>query len=257
MVMKLIVGNWKMFPATPKEAKAILSSIKRGMSGITRAKVVVCPPTLYTASAVEQTKKTKIAIGAQNCFKEDEGARTGETSPRALFSVGATHIILGHSERRALGETSEQVAEKVVSAVRNKLTVVVCVGERERDQHGSHFGEVSNQLRASLAGYPKSESGRLVIAYEPIWAIGVQAKKPATPSDHREMSILIRRYLTEYFGKKVAFTIPVLSGGSVDDRNAEGFLKEGNADGLLVGRASLDPEKFNAIVRTAHNLRPS
>lgn len=255
--MKLIIGNWKMFPATSNEAKTILAGIKKGSVGVTRAKVVVCPPAVYVASAVAQTKKTKIAIGAQNCFKEDEGAWTGETSPKALFSVGATHVILGHSERRALGETSEDVAQKAVVAVRNKLTVILCVGERERDQHGSYFGEVSNQLRASLSGFPKGEVRRLVVAYEPIWAIGSKAKKSATPSDYREMSILIRRYLAEYFGKKVAFAVPVLYGGSVDDRNAESFLREGGADGLLVGRASLDPEKFSTIIRNANNIRPS
>ncbi len=253
--MKHIVGNWKMFPSSQKEAKAIFVGIKKEIVGISRTKVVLCPPAIFVTSMVEWKAKSKIAIGAQNCFKDDEGARTGETSPKALASIGASYVILGHSERRALGETDVQVAEKVVAAVRNKLTVVLCVGEHERDQHGSYFSEVSNQLRASLSGFPKGEAKRLVIAYEPIWAIGAKAKQPATPSDYREMSILMRRYLTEYFGKKVAFAIPILYGGSVDDRNAEGFLKDGGADGLLVGRISLDAEKFTAIIHIANKLR--
>lgn len=253
--MKLIIGNWKMFPASPREAKKIFVGIKKGTAGATRTKIVVCPPALYVASLAEWKAKAKINVGGQNCFKDDEGARTGETSPRALASTGATYVILGHSERRALGETDGDVAEKAIGAVRNKLTVVLCVGEHDRDQHGSHFGEVSSQLRASLAGFPKAEVKRLVIAYEPIWAIGAKAKRPATPSDYREMSILIRRYLAEYFGKKTAFAIPILYGGSADDKNAEGFLREGGADGLLVGRVSLDAEKFSEIIRIAHNVR--
>lgn len=253
--MKLIIGNWKMFPATIKEAKIISSGIKKAMRGVTRAKVVICPPALFVTSLVESKTKTKITIGGQNASYEDEGAHTGETSPRTLAGVGATHVILGHSERRAMGETDKHISSKVIAAIRNKLTVVLCVGEKERDDHGAYFNEVSTQLRASLEGFPKTEFKRLIIAYEPIWAIGAKAKRAATPSDFREMSILIRRELAEYFGKKVAFTIPILYGGSADDRNAGGFLGAGGADGLLVGRVSLDPEKFSAIIRIANTIR--
>ena len=253
--MKLIVGNWKMFPSTPKEARQIALGVKKYLAKTTRVKVVVCPPALYVSSVFTWKGTSKLGVGSQNCFHEDEGARTGEISPKALASIGATHVILGHSERRALGETDAMVAEKAIGAVRNKLTVVLCVGERERDHHGSYFGEVSAQLRASLAGFPKGEVRRLVIAYEPIWAIGAKAKKPATPSDYREMSILIRRYLSEYFGKKSAFSVPILYGGSADERNAESFFVEGGADGLLVGRVSLDPLRFGAIIHIAQTAR--
>ncbi len=253
--MKLIIGNWKMYPPTLPEAKKIFREIKSGMKGMTRAKVVICPPAFYVAPLIASRGKAMIALGGQNCFKEDEGARTGENSPRALSALGASHVILGHSERRALGETDKDIAEKSVSALRNKLTIILCVGERGRDEHGSHFNEVSAQLRSSLSLFPKSGARQLVIAYEPIWAIGVKALRPATPSDFREMSILIRRYLTEYFGKTAAFAIPILYGGSVDERNAEGFLREGGADGLLVGRISLDAQKFSSIVRIAHNTK--
>ncbi len=245
-----------MFPASPAEAKKIIVGIKKEARGLTRAKVIICPPALYVTPLLSLAGKTKIAIGGQNCFKEDEGAYTGETSPAALRAVGATHVILGHSERRAMGETDKDVSEKMTAALRNKLIVILCVGERERDEHGGYFNEVSSELRGSLAAFPKSESKRLIVAYEPIWAIGSKAKRVATPADFREMSILIRRTLTEYFGKKEAFAIPVLYGGSVDDRNAEGFLKEGGADGLLIGRVSLDPEKFGAIIRSANAIRP-
>ncbi len=253
--MKLIIGNWKMFPTNLKEAKNIFTGIKKGAKGMTKTKVVLCVPSLYITPLLGAKGVSKLSVGAEDAYKEDEGAYTGEVSPRALASIGATHVILGHSERRAKGETDLLVAEKAVAAVRNKLGVILCVGEKERDEHGAYFNEVSTQLRASLTGYPKSDFKKLAIAYEPIWAIGARAKRVATPSDFREMSILIRRVLTEYFGKKDAFTIPILYGGSVDDRNAEGFLREGSADGLLVGRVSLDVEKFSAIIRVANNTR--
>jgi triosephosphate isomerase len=253
--MKLIIGNWKMLPSSEKEAKRIFLGIKKEVSGVTRAKVVICPPTLFMMPMVGWKAKAKLGIGGQNCFKEDEGAYTGETSPKALASVGARYVILGHSERRALGETDKVISEKVLAAIQSKLMVVLCVGERVRDEHGAYFNEVGEQLRASLLGFPKGEVKRLVIAYEPIWAIGAKAKRPASPSDFREMSILIRRELTAYFGKAVAFTIPILYGGSVDERNAEGFLQAGGADGLLVGRVSLDAEKFSAVVHIANRIK--
>jgi triosephosphate isomerase (TIM) len=256
-MMKFIIGNWKMFPSSPKEAKAILGGIKRGIKSASKVKVVLCAPALFIFASVLRVGKTKIAIGGQDCFTEDEGAYTGETSPRALRALGATYVILGHSERRAMGETDKEVSKKVIAALRNKLTVILCVGEKERDQHGGYFNEVSTQLRASLDGCPKVGWKNLIIAYEPIWAIGSKAVRVATPADFREMSILIRRTLTEYFGKKEAFAVPVIYGGSVDDRNALGFLREGEADGLLVGRVSLDPEKFSAIIRSAHNIHHS
>ncbi len=253
--MKLIVANWKMYPKTVAEAKAIFSGIKKGASRAKHTRVVVCPPHLFVGGLVAAAGKARIAIGGQNAFFDDEGAKTGETSPAALKNIGATYAIVGHSERRALGETDEVIAAKACAAVRNKLSVILCVGEHNRDEHGAYFAEVSAQLRASLAGFPKTEAKRLVVAYEPIWAIGAKAKRAATPPDFCEMSILIRRYLTELFGKKVAFTIPILYGGSVDDRNALPFLVEGGADGLLVGRVSLDVGKFNTIITLADTCK--
>jgi triosephosphate isomerase len=131
----------------------------------------------------------------------------------------------------------------------------LCVGEHTRDDGGAYFKEVSEQLRHSLAGFPRVETKRLVIAYEPIWAIGSKALRPATPADFHEMSILIRRHLVEQFGKAAGFKIPILYGGSVDERNALGFLKDGGADGLLVGRVSLNSEQFGAIIKVAESIK--
>jgi triosephosphate isomerase len=255
--MKLIVGNWKMFPKTLPEAKAIFMAEKKGVRNMKRVKTVICPPHLFVYPLISALGKgtNGLSIGAQNSFFEDEGARTGETSPKALYSLGATHVIIGHSERRALGETNALVAQKLGRVVANKLTAILCVGEHTRDDGGAYFKEVSEQLRHSLAGFPRTETKRLVIAYEPIWAIGSKALRSATPVDFHEMSILIRRHLVEQFGKAAGFKIPILYGGSVDERNALGFLKDGGADGLLVGRVSLNSEQFGAIIKVAESIK--
>jgi triosephosphate isomerase len=255
--MKLIVGNWKMYPKTFAEAKGIFVTLKSTAKKTKHVKVVICPPHLFVHSIIAARGKSplNISVGAQNSFWEDEGARTGETSPATLASLGATHVILGHSERRALGETDMMVAQKSIQAIRNKLTVIMCVGEHSRDDAGAYFAEVREQLRRSLLNFPKTESKRLVIAYEPIWAIGAKAVRPATPPDFHEMSILIRRHLVEQFGKAAGFKVPILYGGSVDERNALSFLRDAGADGLLVGRVSLDAQKFGTIIQLADSIK--
>ena len=254
--MKLIVGNWKMYPKTLEEAKKIFIAHKKTARSLKKTKTIICPPFpyLYPLEALAKSAPG-ISVGAQNSFFEEEGARTGEVSPAQLRSLGLAHVILGHSERRALGESDDVVAQKAALAVKNNLTVILCVGEHKRDDAGAYFSEVSEQLRKSLLGFPKGGSKRLVVAYEPIWAIGAKALRPATPADFHEMSILIKRELVEQFGKAAGFKIPILYGGSVDDRNAEGFLKDGGADGLLVGRVSLDREKFGAILSIANKIK--
>jgi len=246
-----------MYPKTLPEAKAIFAAEKKRVKNIRRAKTVICPPHVFIHPLISALGKGAkgISVGAQNAFYEDEGARTGETSPKALYSLGATHVIIGHSERRALGETNAVIAQKLSRVAANKLTAILCVGEHSRDEGGAYFKEVSEQLRHSLAGFPRTETKRLVIAYEPIWAIGAKALRPATPADFHEMSILIRRHVVEQFGKAAGFKVPIIYGGSVDERNASGFLQEGEADGLLVGRVSLSPEQFGAIIHIAEHIK--
>lgn len=250
--MKLIVGNWKMYPKTVSEARRIFAVLKkrvgRGNFGV---KIVICPSTLYLATLFAEKGTARVFFGAQDAFWENDGAHTGENSPTQLHSAGVTYVILGHSERRASGETDAVIALKARRAIENALTVILCVGEKDRDHSGAYFRHVGEQLRASLSRFPKGKGKALVVAYEPVWAIGVHATGVAAPSDFHEMSIFIRRHLVEYFGKKSGFSIPILYGGSVDEGNAAGFLKEGGADGLLVGRASLDPKKFSEIIRVA------
>lgn len=240
-----------MYPRTLAEAKRIARALKSDAQRPKGAKIVVCPPALYIAPLIAVFGKAKITLGGQNAFFADEGAFTGEVSPVALKSLGARYVILGHSERRALGETNDVIAKKCIAAIGAGLSVILCIGEKERDEAGSYFTEVGTALRESLAAFPAKHVSRLVIAYEPIWAIGAKALRAATADDFREMQLLIRRNLVGRFGKKRGFAVPILYGGSVDDNNASSFFAVG-ADGLLVGRASLDPKKFAAIVSSAH-----
>ncbi len=245
-----------MYPKTLKEAKVIFQAVRKTTRALKKTKVVVCAPHVFSgAFALTASKSKSFALGAQDVFWEDEGAQTGEIAPPMLASLGLHYVIVGHSERRARGETNQDVSKKAAQAMKHKLTAVLCVGEHVRDEAGEYFGNVREQLHASLADIPKNGSKYLMIAYEPIWAIGAKALRPATPVDLHEMTILIRRELVAHFGKTAGFRVPILYGGSVDERNAEGFLTAGGADGLLIGRVSLDPERFGAIVRLAEHSR--
>jgi triosephosphate isomerase len=244
--MKYIIGNWKMFPKTKGEAQEIIRGVAKAAGATKKTKIVICPPSPYLGMFLSK-KRPKLSFGAQNAYFEEDGAHTGEISPAMLASLGASHVILGHSERRAMGETSEVVAKKAILAAKHGLTVVLCVGEKTRDQEASYFREIEEQLSASLSGFPKAKSSQLIIAYEPIWAIGKEAVRAATPRDTVEMVILIRKTLVKFLGRSAGFRVPVLYGGSVDEKNSGSYLREGKADGLLIGRVSLDPEKFTAI----------
>lgn len=250
--MKHIIGNWKMFPKTLKEAKTIAAVTKKVAASAKHTNVIICPPMVYLGALYG---KGKMGYGVQDVHFNDEGAHTGDTSPAAAKSVGASYAIIGHSERRAKGEDDELIAKKVVAAVRNGLTVVLCVGERARDLDGEYFAQVREQLLASLAGFPKNKVKQIIVAYEPIWAIGKDAIRPATPEDLHEMVILIKKTLVHFFGKQYGFKVPIIYGGSVDEVNAVGFLTKGEADGLLIGRVSLDTAKFTSIIRAADKLK--
>jgi triosephosphate isomerase len=239
-----------MYPRSLAEAKEIVTEVK----SIARKAVskdvqpIICPPAVFLGGLIGSG--SSLQFGGQNAAALGEGPLTGEVSPVQLASLGAKYVILGHSERRALGESDAEIATKVIAAVKAGLMVILCVGEKERDHDGHYFVEVANQLRASLANFPESKSVHLMIAYEPIWAIGVNATHPATPRDHQEMSMLLRRTLAELFGKQKGFHIPLLYGGSVDVKNAQSFLDIG-ADGLLVGRTSLRAKDFALIIHNA------
>ena len=247
----LIVGNWKMNPFGLQESKKIFLSIRKAAGKLSLAQTVVCPPSVFLSEMSRLVSGHRCVLGAQNAFTEEVGAYTGEVSAVQCKNAGAEYVILGHSERRAQGESDGVIAEKVRAALRAGIFVILCVGEAARDSSGDYLAFVEQELSRSLAGVEKKSIGKLIIAYEPIWAIGEKAKRSAEPADILEMNLFIRKTLADLYGKSAAFATPILYGGSVNDKNAEEFLVAGEADGLLVGRASLDPYVFGEILRIA------
>lgn len=251
---KLIIGNWKMYPASLKDAKSKFTAIKKVASKLTNVQTVVCPPLVYVSELKKLVTGHRVVVGAQNAWFETEGAYTGEVSLAMLASVGAQYVIVGHSERRAMGEDDELVNKKVLAGVKAKLNVVLCVGEKERDQDGEYMKHISEQIKIALHGVQKKELKQIVIAYEPIWAIGKNAVRPASTDDALEVAILIKKTLADMFGKDGS-AIAILYGGSVDAKNAWEFLLKSQVDGLLVGRASLDPKVFGEILKSADSIK--
>lgn len=248
---KLIVGNWKMNPQTTRDAAKLFKDVAREARTITKASVAVCVPDVYL-NPLAALKEKKVSLGAQDLFWEKEGAFTGEASAAMVANSGAKMVIVGHSERRARGESDEDIARKVKAALAAKLVPILCVGERERAGEGEHISFVTAQLTAALKGLPRADASRVVVAYEPIWAIGKQAKRSATKEEGLEMAIVIRRTLSHLFTRPVAESMPILYGGSVDEKNAKDFLFDAGMDGLLVGRASLSAKTFGGIIRTTN-----
>jgi len=230
----------------------LFAATKRAAKKARRVKLVVCPPAVYLPFF---KKGENLALGGQDSFTADEGAYTGQISPAMLQHVGAEYVIVGHSERRARGETDEEISRKVKLAIRHGLYGILCVGERERDDGHRYLKLLRDQFVTAVSQIPKTMFNRLILAYEPVWAIGAGAKASDTPGGFLEQKIFLRKILNEILPKKQAMEIPILYGGSVNDDNASGFLDQGEADGLLVGRASLYPQVFKSILEQAAKLK--
>jgi triosephosphate isomerase len=253
MSKKIIIGNWKMNPLTLKEAEKLFSIVAKNVARTKKTEIVICPPFVYLAE-LAQIRTSKIKLGAQDAFWGDTGAFTGEVSVDMLYEMGARYVILGHSERRALGESNGQVNKKIKGALASGLRPILCVGESERDHNHGYFSLVKNQLEECLVGVSKSSMAKIVIAYEPIWAISsTPERRDATSDDSREMVIFIRKILSDRFGREANGT-RILYGGSVNEKDAEDFLENGGVDGLLAGRASLNAKKFTEIIKICEVL---
>ena len=250
MRRKFIAGNWKM-NKTNKEAKELVEGLVKELAGIDSVDIVVCPPFTALSDVREIINGTNIALGAQNMYFEEKGAFTGEISPVMLKNIGCEYVILGHSERRGIfGEKSDLIEKKVVSAFSHDLTPILCVGETlEEREAGNTFKVVEDELRNELKSLSKEQVKKIVIAYEPIWAIGTG--KSATSSDAREVIDFIRDILKDMFDEEVKESVRILYGGSVKPDNISSFMKEETIDGALVGGASLKVDSFSAIVKGA------
>jgi triosephosphate isomerase (TIM) len=233
------------------EAVALVRDLVEAIRGVDNVDVAVCPPSVYLDAVAASLSGSTIGVGAQNMYHEAAGAFTGELSAAMLLDVGCRYVILGHSERRhILGESNEHVCRKVHAALSAGLTPIVCVGEtREQREAGKTADIVAEQFFGSLGGLSAEQAGEVVIAYEPVWAIGTGLN--ATPEQAEEVHADLRRLLAYRFGDELAATVRIQYGGSVKADNAAELLGQENIDGALVGGASLKAEGFAAIVRAA------
>lgn len=246
--MPLIAGNWKM-NKMPEQAVELVTELKRLVAGASGREILVCPPFVSLVLAGQILKNSNIKLGAQNMYFEKKGAFTGEISPDMLKSIGCDYVIIGHSERRQyFCETDSIVNKKMHAAFTAGLTPIVCVGETlEQRENNEAFAVTEQQLKTGVSGLAGVQSENLVIAYEPIWAIGTG--KTATSAQAQEMHLHIRKIYSELYGETAASAIRILYGGSVKSSNVSEIMSQPDVDGCLVGGASLEAEEFSKIVR--------
>lgn len=250
----MIIANWKMNVHDPKEAQTRYEKIARHAEHTPLVDTMVAVPHTLL-SVVHSYKKPSNILATQDVFWEDTGAYTGYTSPITLRELRVRGVILGHSERRAHGETSSEVCDKIRACLRNDLVPIVCVGETEQDENGAFWEVFRGQLHETFSGFTKEEFDSIVIAYEPVWAISTtENRRDATPDDAREAMTFIKKEIDDMTGNLPVGKIRTLYGGSVTRDNARAFLETPHVDGLLVGSASVDPSHFIDIVRIAEEI---
>lgn len=240
----IIIANWKLNPSNKKEAKAIFEAIKKGSKKV-KSDVVICPPFVYLSIL------NGLVLGAQNVSSEEKGAFTGETSPLMLKDLGVEYVLIGHSERRKyFCEIDLEINRKIKKSLSLKLKVVLCIGESEEEWKNGKKSEVlEKQLKEDLKGISKEDFKNVIVAYEPVWAIGTGNNCSV---DETMSSILfIRKVITDLYNRESADSLRVLYGGSVKSENSESYIKNAGANGLLVGGASLIAEEFVKIIKSA------
>jgi triosephosphate isomerase len=248
MRKKVMAANWKMYK-TPDEARTFFHHFLPLVAGHDRDEIVVCPTYVAVAAAIDAAKGSNVAIGVQNVHWKAEGAYTGEISAPMLLCLGVTHVIVGHSERRQyFGETDDTVNLRLKTALESGLHAICCVGEVLEEREAGLTGDVlRRQCVRAFHAISAKKAANLVVAYEPVWAIGTG--KTATPELAAEAHSIIRHEATEVFGEEFAAKLRILYGGSVKPDNASALMAQEEIDGALVGGASLDPKSFAAIVK--------
>lgn len=250
MRTKIVAGNWKM-NNNLDETKKLIKGIKKNIKNLPlkNTRVIVAPTYVNLITAVKRAKKSKIEVVAQNMHQATSGAFTGEISADMLQEIGVTTVILGHSERRSyFGETDEILAKKVNTALENEMEVIFCFGEQLEDRKSeNHFKVVENQLKNALFHLEASAFENIILAYEPVWAIGTG--ETASPEQAQEMHAFIRKVLSDKYNENTALGVSVLYGGSVKPANAKEIFSKPDVDGGLIGGASLKPDDFTEIIK--------
>lgn len=246
---KVVIANWKMNPQSQKEAEVLFENTIKEIKNVKNNKIIICPPFPFLFIA-QKSKTKKVILGAQNCSKEIDGSYTGQVSVAMLKSMGVSYVIVGHSENRILMEDNKVINKKILNLFKFKLSPILCIGETCRDKDGLYLSFIEEQIKVCLDGVSRTQIKNIIIAYEPVWAIGVNATREATKEEFIEMKIFIKKVISDLYDSKIAHNIPILYGGSVNTENAKSFIREGGADGLLVGRDSINYKKFGAILST-------
>jgi triosephosphate isomerase len=251
MRIKVIAGNWKM-NYDLKESKELIYKLIAGSKELnTNCEIVICPPFTSLSEAAELIRGSKIKLGAQNLHQENNGAFTGEVSAHMLKSLGCEYVIIGHSERRTIfGENDDLINQKINQAIKNYLIPIFCVGELLTEREKNITEQViETQVLGGLKGFSEEALSNLIIAYEPVWAIGTG--KTATPQQAEDVHIFIRKLIKNNFSSKFSEGIRILYGGSVKPDNSKDLLSQKNIDGALVGGACLNSESFLSIIKSA------
>jgi len=243
----IIIANWKMNPLNQQRIELFSENFYNGIKSAQNIEIVICPPFIFLSALFglmgAKMNLNNIFLGGQNCFWEQEGAYTGEVSPTMLKNLGCSYVIIGHSERRQyLKEDDEIVNKKIIASLRARLRPILCVGERTNEEMAI---TLEKQVRTGLQNVTATQIGNLIIAYEPVWAIGTG--DACSSAQAVEAALFIKRILTQMYDRKIAEKIKIIYGGSVDDKNALEYARDG-IDGFLVGGASLNVSKFIKIV---------
>ncbi len=246
---RIIVANWKMNPVNLKEATKIFSILKKADLKKVKDQIVICPPNIYLTDFSMKYKGNKFKFGAQDVSSTINQESTGEISAEMIKNLKTEYVIVGHSERRSLGETNNIISKKIKTAIDKGLKVILCVGEERRDVNGDYLRFIERQIIESLDGFNKKNISNLYIAYEPVWAIG-KGHDSVESNDLHQMNLFIKKVLVGIFDRKIGLSIPIIYGGSVDEENAKKLIESGEVDGLLIGRASLNPYIFIKILKS-------
>jgi len=246
----LVVANWKMNPTTFREAKRLLEDTKK-IAEKYAVSVVVAPPALFIRELVQASRGRRVSFAVQHGHFDEQGAHTGELSMAQISDARAAYVLIGHAERRGLGETNEDTKKKVRAAHHHQLIPILCVGEKERTPGGEYFAIISEQLRCALSELSPSQLQQTLIVYEPLWTIGTD--RAMSPNDMHQMSIYIRKTIVDMHGD-IGLKMRILYGGSLNGENAHAMLQGGDIHGLLVGRASLDAVEFGNLLRAVNEV---
>lgn len=247
----IVVANWKMNPATMREAKKLFDATKKALDEAPSISLIIAPPSIYLRELASNYRGRRISFASQNAHFEAKGDFTGEVSLLQIKNAGADHVLVGHSERRAMGETNEDTQKKIAAALGAKVIPILCVGESERGSGGEHFSVVKEQVRVALFGLTQSSLCRVIVAYEPGWAIG--GETTITPQEMHTISIFISKTIVDMFGE-VGHRVKILYGASIGEQNAAAMMRDSTVKGLIVGHVSRIPERFEALLQSINNL---